>query len=188
MAALRPAIFQLKVTLVDSQPPIWRRFLISSLATLEDLHQVLQLVMGWKGAHLHGFEIDHKHYGDPSPEALGDDVQNQASVTLAMLTLGVKNKFRYTYDFGDGWLHQILVEEILTSDEIEGPLPRCLEGKRACPPEDCGGIWGYEDMLSRWDDPSDPEAIELIDWIGGDFDPEAFDLAAVNQNLKPLQH
>lgn len=181
-------IYQLKVTLVDSQPPIWRRFWVPDCCTLSELHQTLQLVMGWQNAHLHEFEIGGDRFGIPDPDGFDNDIGDQSTVTLKDLALAASATFRYTYDFGDGWLHQVLVEKVLSPSEAQGPYPQCLKGKRACPPEDCGGIWGYEDILSRWDDAGDPDIEELIDWLGGDFDPEAFDLAAINQRLKPLQN
>ena len=152
MPAAIAQIYQLKVTLVDSQPPIWRRFWVPDNFTLDQLHQVLQLVMGWHNAHLHEFQIGNNRFGLPDPSGFDSEIRDQTTVTLSDLSLMPAATFRYTYDFGDGWLHQLLVEKMLSPTEAPGPYPQCLKGKRACPPEDCGGIWGYEDILSRWDD------------------------------------
>jgi len=172
---------QWHVWLVDSEPPIWRRFQTSDQATLRELHEVLQRVMGWQDAHLHAFEWKANRY---APVQFGlDDTQDTQATTLADFKLQVGAELTYTYDFGDGWLHLLTVEALPELD-AGNHLPRCLEGDRACPPEDCGGIWGYEELLERLADPEDPDYEDLLTWIGPDFDPEVFDVDAVNQQLR----
>ncbi|MEM6838267.1 MAG: plasmid pRiA4b ORF-3 family protein [Cyanobacteria bacterium P01_C01_bin.120] len=176
----KPQRLQCHVWLMDSEPPIWRSFEVSDQITLDELHAVLQVVMGWEFSHLYAFDIGRDRYASPFPVPL-DDTFNSTTVQLATFNFESGKKFGYTYDFGDGWVHQVTVAEmqpLVTPDD----LPRCLEGDRACPPEDCGGIWGYEELLERLSDPDEPEFEELLDWLG-DFDPAAFDVTSVNRRL-----
>ncbi len=138
-------VYQIKVTLKGSKPPIWRRMQVTRTTTLAQLHQILQCVMGWEGYHLYRFDISGMEYGDPSmvEEMEGEDARR---VTLETLVRGEKDKFLYEYDFGDSWDHELLVEKVLPY-EAGKRYPVCLTGKRACPPEDCGGIWGYASFL-----------------------------------------
>ncbi len=177
-------VYQIKVTLKGSKPPIWRRMQVTSTTTFAQLHQILQCVMGWEGDHLYRFDINGMEYGDPSmvEEMEGEDARR---VTLETLVRGEKDKFLYEYDFGDSWDHELLVEKVLPS-EAGKRYPVCLTGKRACPPEDCGGIWGYASFLEAIQDPQHPEHEEMVDWVGGAFDPEAFDLDEVNSELQNL--
>ena len=177
-------VYQIKVTLKGSKPPIWRRMQVTSETTLAQLHRILQGVMGWEGYHLYQFEVSGMEYGDPRmlEEMEGEDARR---VTLETLVRGEKFKFLYEYDFGDSWDHELLVEKILPV-EARKRYPVCLTGKRACPPEDCGGIWGYASFLEAIQDPQHPEHEEMVDWVGGEFDPEAFDLEEVNNELQNL--
>lgn len=176
----KPQLLKCHVWLVDSEPPIWRRFEVSDQITLDDLHTVLQIVMGWEFSHLHAFDIKGDRYAPADPMPL-EDTLDSTRVQLATFKFNSQDTFSYTYDFGDGWVHQITVVEPQSLSDTTGS-PRCLEGERAGPPEDCGGVWGYEDLMERLSDPDDPEFEELLDWVG-DFDPEAFDVASVNQQL-----
>ena len=179
-------VYQIKVTLKGSKPPIWRRMQITSETTLVQLHRILQRVMGWAGSHLYQFVIGGIAYGDPS--MLGElDAEDARTVTLAALVRGERSKLLYEYDFGDSWEHELLVEKILPLDEGKR-YPVCLTGKRACPPEDCGGVWGYASFLEVLHDPEHPEHEEMLEWIGGAFDPEVFDLDEVNVELQRLTH
>ncbi len=201
-------IYQLKITLSDSKPPIWRRVLVSGHTTLSTLHRIIQMVMGWNDYHLHEFEIAGQRYTDPMVDIEGD--KNEAFVRLKQLIPHEKTKFRYIYDFGDGWLHEILVEKILPPDpEKERKLPLCLKGKRACPPEDVGGINGYYDFLEAIQDPNHPDHKHLSNWIEAVehvkseeeenediseqnpetplFDPEYFNLEEANNVLAELR-
>lgn len=180
MASAAP--LQFHVWLLDSDPPIWRRFQISRQATLDDLHTTLQIVMGWDNSHLHAFEVRGDRYASPFPVPL-EGTLDSTSKSLADFNFRKGSKLLYTYDFGDGWMHQLTAE---TPSDKSATLPVCLIGERACPPEDCGGVWGYEDLMERLADPEDPEYEELLDWIGPDFDPEAFDVGAVNRQLQKI--
>ena len=179
-----PVVYQIKVTLKGSTPPIWRRIQVTSDTTLARLHHILQRVMGWESYHLYQFVVGGMEYSDPRvlEEMEGEDAQR---VTLASLVWDEKCKFLYRYDFGDSWDHELLVEKILPRDEGKRS-PLCLAGKRACPPEDCGGIWGYAGFLAAIRDPKHPEHAAMLEWVGGEFDPDILDLDEVNRELQRL--
>ena len=180
-------IYQLKITLKDSRPPIWRRILVAGDVSLAKLHGILQIVMGWTDSHLHQFTIHGRDYGVPDRELdFGHRTLSERRVRLFEVVYGEKDRFLYEYDFGDSWTHQILVEKIIPKEEGKH-YPVCVAGKRACPPEDCGGIWGYENFLEAIKDAGHPEHEDMIEWIGGGFDAEAFSLDEVNQRLRRLR-
>ena len=181
-------IYQLKITLINIRPPIWRRVLVPGHFTLRQLYVVIQVAMdGWCGGHLHEFEINGMHYGEPigPEEDWGVPIVDEAQVKLADLGCGLKTKFLYTYDFGDNWQHEILVEKVLPMDATV-TYPICLKGKRACPPEDCGGPWSYAELLGILADPTHPEYEEQCEWLVEDFDPEFFDIESVNISLASI--
>ncbi len=178
-------VYQLKVTLKNSKPPIWRRIQVAGDTSLEKLHWILQDVMGWTNSHLHQFKVGRTYYGEPMPEE-DFDVEDERKITLAAAAPGLKKKFIYEYDFGDGWEHEIVVEKIL-EPEPGIHYPFCVEGRRACPPEDCGGVWGYEECLEAIRNPKHPEHDSMLEWVGGEFDAEEFDLDFVNQELKRMK-
>jgi hypothetical protein len=185
--AAKGPIYQIKVTLEESKPPIWRRLLVRSDITLGDLHAIIQAAMGWWDYHLHQFIVGETYYGVPDPDY--DDyleMHDEEEVTLAQVAPREGVKFRYEYDFGDGWLHQVLVEKVLPPEPGQS-YPVCVKGRRACPPEDVGGMWGYQDFLEAIQDPNHEEHEEYLEWVGGEFDPEAFDLDGVNVALSDLQ-
>jgi hypothetical protein len=177
-------LYQLKITLKGVKPPIWRRVEVPGDFTLYELHAVIQAAMGWEGGHLHAFTIDGLEYGMPDDE-WGMEVEDENAFTLDRLHFAEKSRFRYQYDFGDDWVHEILVEKILPREPGK-KAPICIKGKRACPPEDVGGVWGYADFLEIVGDPKHPEHEEMMDWAGGTFDPEAFDLDRVNARLSRM--
>ncbi|MGI8936091.1 MAG: plasmid pRiA4b ORF-3 family protein [Phormidesmis sp.] len=178
-------VYQLKITLSGARPPIWRRVQVASNITLGKLHKIIQVAMGWYSCHMHEFEILGEAYGEPMPE-YDLDIRSERNVRLNTFVTGEKFKFAYVYDMGDSWDHQILVEKVLPADpEVRYPI--CIKGKRACPPEDCGGVWGYAELLETLSDPENPEHEEMLEWVGGDFDAEAFDLASTNQQLKQIR-
>jgi Plasmid pRiA4b ORF-3-like protein len=180
-------IYQLKVTLKGIKPPIWRRLLVEPDTKLNRLHDIIQETMGWYDSHLHQFAVGRTLYGVPDPDFdFGPEVENEKRVALRQVAPTAKSKLTYEYDFGDGWEHEILVEKVLPADPAT-PYPVCVAGARACPPEDCGGVWGYADLLETIKNPDDPEHQEMLEWLGGEFDPEAFDLDATNRKLKRLQ-
>jgi hypothetical protein len=178
---INPSIFQLKIALKDARPPIWRRILVAGDIDLGTLHQVIQETMGWEDYHLHEFTIGHMRYGEPSEDDW-EPVEDERRIRLDQL-IREGDKFIYTYDFGDDWTHLITVEKILVADP-KARYPVCIKGKRACPPEDCGGIWGYAEMLSALENPEHEEHTEIMEWLGGGFDPESFDPDEVNQRLQ----
>jgi hypothetical protein len=184
-AAAPANVFQLKITLRDIKPPIWRRVLVPGDFTLYKLHQVIQAIFGWGGYHLYEVEIGRESYGEPDPDGMLES-KNAKRYRLGQVVGGAGAKFRYTYDFGDNWEHEILVEKV-TAPEPGVRYPQCIAGKRACPPDDCGGPWGYPDLLQAIADPEHPEHDEMLEWVGGEFDPEAFDLAEADAALHDLR-
>jgi DNA invertase Pin-like site-specific DNA recombinase len=178
------SVYQLKITLKDFRPPIWRRVQVNSDITLGKLHQIIQASMGWTNSHLHGFSIEGVEYGQPVPE-FDLEIKNEQRVKLSKVVTGEKKKFLYTYDMGDSWEHEILVEKVLPHDLLVR-YPVCLTGKRACPPEDCGGVWGYAEFLEAIQQPDHPEHESMLEWVGSAFDPDAFILSEVNQLLRQI--
>jgi len=171
-------VYRLKVSLVGTRPPIWRRLQISGAMTLKQLHLAIQAVMGWQNYHLYMFRIDGLEYGQPDPEL---PCVNAGSVTVRQALPTQTVRCTYEYDFGDGWEHKISVEAIAPDAPVGRPV--CLDGRRAGPPEDCGGVPGYERVLEALADPKDPEHDEMVKWTGGDFDPERFDVEEANRRL-----
>jgi hypothetical protein len=179
-------IYQIKVTLDDTYPPVWRRFQVPANTTLLKLHDILQIVMGWVDYHLHMFTIEGTIYGDPADDEYGDlGTIDESRIKLNQVIHRAGQRFSYEYDFGDSWDHTLLVEKILPPQEgVRYPI--CLKGKRACPPEDVGGVWGYEKFLEAIRNPDHDEHEEYLTWIGGEFAPEAFDLTDVNARLRSM--
>ncbi|MCX9074068.1 MAG: plasmid pRiA4b ORF-3 family protein [Candidatus Methanoperedens sp.] len=178
-------VYQMKVTLEDISPPISRRIQVTNDTTLGKLHRILQIIMGWSDYHLHEFVIGGVSYGVPDKESVYE-VKNERNVRLSQVVSKKQTKFSYIYDFGDYWQHKILIEKILPL-EPDMHYPICIKGKRACPPEDCGGVGGYEDFLETIHDPNHPEHDEMLEWVGGSFDPEAFDIDEINRELKKIR-
>lgn len=140
--------------------------------------------MGWTDSHLHHFIINDEFYGAPEDDKFGDmGIKNEARYKLNQFVSREGFRFRYEYDFGDSWLHDPVVEKILPA-EAGVQYPICAAGKRACPPEDVGGVWGYDDFLEAISNPDHPERKEMLEWIGADFDPEFFDMDDVNLGLR----
>lgn len=186
--AAPPAIYQFKITLRHLQPPVWRRVQVPNDITFGQLHDVIQTAMGWDNDHLHEFRLGETRFGmthDPMGGPLEtNDALDENDYWLCELGLRAKSKFNYEYDFGDDWEHQIVLEKVLPLEP--GFVPICLAGSRAGPAEDSGGPWGYAEKLAILADPKHPEHGEIAEWMGADFDPEAFDLDAVNRSLASL--
>ncbi|WP_297324700.1 plasmid pRiA4b ORF-3 family protein [Nitrosomonas sp.] len=182
------SIYQLKITLRGIRPPIWRRLLVASTVNLEDVHVILQIVMGWTDSHMHEFAKGSDRYGVPD-EDFPSDSHDETNYRLDQILKEEKGKLIYTYDFGDSWSHEVVLEKILPF-ETGTVLPMCLKGSRACPPEDIGGIMGYAMFLDAISDPAHPEHKSMQEWIGedleGNFDSEYFDLVQVNDRLKGM--
>lgn len=191
--ALKPAggvpLYQLKITLKWSKPPIWRRVVVRSDLRLNRLHDVIQVVMPWTNSHMHQFIVGRTFYGKPDPEFAGmgmSETLNEKRYTVADLAPVPKKKFVYEYDFGDGWEHDVTVEKVLPPDPgFKHPV--CLAGANACPPDDCGGIGGYYNLLDALANPKHPDHADLKDWIGGEWDATRFDLGEINRYLKRLR-
>jgi len=175
-------LYQLKITLDESKPPIWRRFLVPSGIKLPDLHKVIQTVMGWTNSHLHQFRKGDIFYSVPDEDAV-PEVIDYTKIRLHKVLVSVKDTLSYEYDFGDGWEHTVILEKILPNDgQFKNPV--CVTGKRNCPPEDCGGVPGYERILEIIVDPENDEYEEITEWLGGDYDPEEFDRDFINDLLE----
>jgi hypothetical protein len=173
----------LRISIRDIRPPIWRRVLVPGSLRLSDLHHLIQTVFGWTDSHLHQFTIAGRRFGQP--DDFDENVLDEAEVTISEALNASVKRFSYTYDFGDDWEHEVVVEKDLGGDSgRERPL--CLAGKRHRPPEDCGGPHGYHDFLDAIRNPRHAEHRAMLEWIGGEFDPEAFDLAGVNRELARL--
>ncbi len=180
-------IYQLKISLKYTRPLVWRRIQLHGDITLAKLHRILQTAMGWYDSHLHQFIVGRTYYGVPSRDDFLDmDLKNERKAMLSQILSRPKQKIVYEYDFGDGWEHEILLERVLVA-EPGVRYPRCVGGGRACPPEDCGGTGGYENFLAAIRDPNHEEHEEYLEWIGGEFDPEQFDLAEINAALRQVR-
>ena len=186
VAPREDAVYILRITLEEVEPSVWRRVQVPGSITLERLHTVIQRAMGWRDAHLHEFEVGGRRYGQPEPDEPHYKVEPEWKLTLRAAGPTEGARFRYVYDLGDGWGHELLVEAIQTPAR---PLkyPVCLAGERSCPPEDCGGPPGYANLLDVLRDRTHPEHRDMLAWAGRGFNPERFDLAAVNRKLKLLK-
>lgn len=154
-------VVSLKVTLRGTEPPVWRRLLVPGETALGDLHRAIQAAMGWEDDHLHTFDIEGKQYGDPRAV---DDVADEKRVALNGLIKSGVARFAYTYDFGDNWEHALVIEK--SPPDVEAlSRPICTAGKRRCPPEDCGGPWGYRELLEVLADPAHPEHAERCESV-----------------------
>lgn len=181
----RRSVYQLRISLRDSHPLIYRTVEVVADTTLHKLHWVVQLAMGWTNSHLHQFIIGNLRYSQPEFDEGELGTLDERAVRLRDVVWEPRSVFVYEYDFGDGWEHDILLEGIFPR-QSDQRYPRCLAGKRACPPEDCGGIHRYEELLKAIRNPRHSEHDEYMTWLGGRFDPEEFDLEAVNRSLRQL--
>jgi hypothetical protein len=179
-------VFQIKITLQGIDPPIWRRIQTKD-CTLEELHALIQVTMGWEFDHSYRFNIGGVDYADLNMTS-DDEVEDASDAKLSEV-LPARNhrpRFLYEYDFGDEWIHQLIVEERLPPEEgVKYPI--CLAGQRARPPEDCGGPWAYPDFVEAVSNPGHRRHEEILEWVGGDFDPKRFDLEAVNNELRRMR-
>lgn len=185
LTALNSQAMVLRIELRDSHPLIYRIILVPANITLRKLHVTLLWAMGWDGGHLHEFIINDTHYGELDSDYPQPDLKNEQRVRLEK-ALGAARTFDYIYDFGDTWWHRVTLLELT---QVEGPLdsPWCLEGAQACPPEDVGGISGYENFLEVMANPSHPDYPHMVQWCGDTFDSTAFDLHEVNRRLMEIQ-
>lgn len=179
-------IYQFRITLLECSPKIWRRIQVRN-CTLDRLHVMIQTAMGWTNSHLHQFKIDGERYGDP--ELLDDGFLDFHCVDSTVTKLseiipqdGKRFRFVYEYDFGDCWHHEVLFEGCLRAEK-GGRYPICIEGERACPPEDVGGVWGYAEFLDVIADPSHEDHEHFTQW-GGRFQPERFDAVKATKAMR----
>lgn len=178
-------VYQFKITLKGTRPLVWRRIQVPETYTFWDLHVAIQDAMGWSDYHLHEFELVDPSTGAKTAIGMPDEEFDFDKKILPDWKQKIADWFflenrsaNYTYDFGDGWRHTVKLEKILPrGNNVD--YPKCVDGKRACPPEDCGGVWGYEDLLKAIKNPQHERHEELLVWIGGEFDPEHFDVEEV---------
>ena len=182
------AVYEIKVVLLETDPPIWRRFIVPSSVTLHRLHLIIQDVMGWTNSHLYSFQIDKGKYEEPDPYDKHSEpgFTNSRRTKLWQVVTNKGNAFKYEYDFGDGWKHRLLVKDIFEREPGK-KYPVCLAGERACPPEDCGGTYGYVGLLEIIKNPYHEQHQDMITWLGSPFDPEAFDIDIVNRKLSAMR-
>ena len=188
MATKLRSVYQLKVQLNNIRPPIWRRILVADSVTLGELHEIIQIAMGWTNSHLHQFPMGNKRFGSIDPDFdmdWDDDLQDEEKISIKKLLTKKGDTLGYEYDFGDSWRHKITLEAVLPFEPSQ-KLPCCIKGKRGCPPEDIGGPWRYGEFLQQWADDSDSECEELREWVGDHFQPEKFDANEVNGIFKSV--
>lgn len=174
-----------KITIKDIRPPVWRRVRVPGNVTFLRLHEIIQDVFGWTDSHLHEFIVDGVHYGNPNHyEDFGPDFKyfNEDRSILERVVRRTGKRLSYVYDFGDDWWHEILVEKLEAAGPGDTKLV-CVGGRRHCPPDDCGGPWGYAEFLKAIRDPEHESHEELLEWAGGEFDPEEFNLETANRAL-----
>jgi len=176
------SVYQIKVTLNYVEPPVWRRILVLNTMRLPEFHSAVQIAMGWTDSHLHMFMTSKGHYGLPDDEFGDGDTIDESGFKVSDLMAVEGDSIMYEYDFGDGWLHKVVLEKLLPY-QAGTELPQCIHGARNCPPEDVGGPPGYANFLEAVKDKNHDEHEDFIEWMGGSFDPEEFDVVATNQVL-----
>jgi hypothetical protein len=190
-AASMAPLYHLEVVLNHVEPQVRRRLQVPGNANLGWLHAVIQVAMGWTNSHLHQFCAGGRIVSDPAFELDefedSPPVLNERKVTLMQVAPRERDELLYQYDFGDSWEHRVTVVKILGPDAAAAKVALCLDGARACPPEDCGGVWGYADLLKIIRNPRHKEHKSMLEWLGGPFDPESFDLNKANTFLRKLK-
>jgi hypothetical protein len=178
-------LYQIKITLDGIEPEIWRKFIVDSSTSLDEFHDIIQIVMGWENYHLYGFYINGLEYS-PADDFLYLEQNAEDATSIKLKEFGFKknDEFQYIYDYGDSWEHTIKIEKIYEPEE--GSLaPICIDGARNCPPEDCGSIYGYKNILNAIKKPTTKAAKELLEWLGDNYDPEEFNIDEINKWLNP---
>jgi hypothetical protein len=181
------SVFTLKVTLLGTKPAVWRRLEVRDCLSLGDLHYILQFAMGWDNSHLHQYLSGKERYGVPSPDHDYSRRHNENEFSLSDLFKRKGAKLRYEYDFGDGWMHEIVLESRAPAGAGH-THPVCLGGARNCPPEDVGGIWGYGELLEAVSNPGHPRHRQFEEWLGETYDPDHFDLKGINEALGRMKY
>lgn len=182
--SVKTKIFELEIALAEVAPTVRRRVQVPGEVDLAVLHEVVQSVMGWTNSHLHEFEIAGRRYGIPDPDWPSQHVVDETKSKLFRL-VKQGDRFGYVYDFGDNWTHELTVEKVFAA-QPGVRYPRCVAGQGACPPEDVGGIWGYEEFQAVITDPAHPDHAERLEWAGGPFDPHRFAPAEADRALEWL--
>jgi len=184
----RQVIYQLKITLAETDAPIWRRVRVPSGLTLHELHLIIQIIMGWTNSHLYRFQVGDEEFSEPDPnnDLYETPPRDSTVATLGHLVTMQQNTFLYEYDFGDDWRHDVLLEEVQEPETGES-YPICVAGERACPPEDCGGASAYAELLSTISNPGHEDYADVLEWLGGSINPERLDLETVNKNLREMR-
>jgi len=177
-------LYEIKVELKEIEPAIWRILRVRPQTSLSRLHKVLQKAMGWTNSHLHLFEIDGQLYSEGDIE-WESDIHDYHGMRLDKIFIEGRTSFIYEYDPGDSWRHDITLLGTVAGEP--GEKIACIGGARACPPEDCGGTPGYYDLLVALSDPGHEEHDAMLEWVGGKYDPNAFDVATVDRALKRLR-
>jgi hypothetical protein len=178
-------VYAIKVTLLGTSPPVWRRVLVYRDITLRNLHKTLQTVMGWTNSQLHQFVFKKQKYSDPK-YGLGSGIINENRTRLGDVICNPGTRLLYEYDFGDGWQHELLLEEILLGDESFKQI--CVAGERNCPPEDCGGPHAFAELLKALQESRHPEQGDISEWVGENFAPEYFAADEINRKLHRRKH
>ena len=181
---VKTKIYELEIVLAEVEPLVRRRVQVPGEIDLAVLHEVVQSAMGWTNSHLHEFEIAGRRYGIPDPDWVADQLVDETKGKLFRL-VNRGDRFGYLYDFGDNWTHHLCVDKVIAA-EPGVRYPRCIAGQGACPPEDVGGPWGYEEFQAALSDPSHPEHDERLEWAGDSFDPHHFDLEEADRALEWL--
>ncbi|MGS2724319.1 plasmid pRiA4b ORF-3 family protein [Porticoccus sp. GXU_MW_L64] len=181
---IKSKTLHLQIALKYTDPVIWRIVTVPDGITLEQLHYVIQFAMGWDYSHLYEFDINGERYAGQDPWSSNADsgVLNKKLINV----LGSKKKFHYMYDFGDSWLHELTVKKSVSVDKAQNHA-LCLEGENNCPPEDIGGVPGFEWFVEVMANPEHGDYNEMLDWYGERFDSERFDIDAINKRLKAIK-
>lgn len=179
-------VYEIQIALLYTEPKIWRRLLVPPNFTLQQFHQAIQIAMGWDGGHLHEFRVGKQTYGEPDEDNDPYTItrrKDERHVLVSELLHRVGSKAFYTYDFGDSWEHQISFEK-RRKFEPDLIYPVCTAGEMACPPEDCGGIPGYYQLLEAIRDPRHEQHAEILEWLDEGHDPQRFSIQEVNRALQ----
>lgn len=176
--------YSLRIELLYIKPLVWRRLMVPTTITLAELHLAIQGAMGWTNSHLHQFDIGGKSYGEP--DEYGDmAIISEKAKKLSTLLSNAQDEFLYQYDFGDNWQHRVVVEQAQQAHPAwSGPL--CVAGERACPLEDVGGTYGYEEFIGAIATAEHEEHVRMLTWVGGIFDPEGFDINSANERIASM--
>ncbi|WP_391528025.1 plasmid pRiA4b ORF-3 family protein [Photorhabdus akhurstii] len=177
------AMYQIKITLNDMKPPVWRRLIVPKVIALNELHHVIQIAMGWTCSHLYSFDQCNLRYGLIFDKFFDSGLKDSTDIPLTTILHKEKDKCLYVYDFGDYWKHTILLEKVIPAAGDSSPIPLCVKGKGTCPVEDSGGVWGYSEMLEEACSPTNPDRAEIHQHLMADIDVRDYNIEAINERL-----